>query len=136
MGVPISDPPAGCPSQLPLLPGTVTSAPQKAALSTTGHHPPQIGSAHSPTLSPEMKITNVIAGRMIRSGARDERNDPTRTAGTLPRMSDVVTENLTWPKASAPRAAASVSGTAWVRSVPNPAGLRQVLGTRTGGGRS
>ena len=41
-----------------------------------------------------MKITNVIAGRMIRSGARDERNDPTRTAGTLPRMSDVVTEEF------------------------------------------
>ena len=33
-------------------------------------------------------------------------------------MSEVVTENSTWPKASAPSAAATVRGTAWVRSVP------------------
>ena len=33
-------------------------------------------------------------------------------------MIDVVTENSTCPNASAPSAAARVSGTAWVRSVP------------------
>ena len=44
--------------------------------------------------------------------------DRISTAGTLPMTIDVVTENSTWPKASAPSAAASVSGTAWVRSVP------------------
>ena len=32
--------------------------------------------------------------------------------------SEAVTENTTWPKINAPAAAASVSGTAWVRSVP------------------
>ena len=40
------------------------------------------------------------------------------TAGTLPRINDPVTDSSTWPNASAPRAAARVSGTAWVRSVP------------------
>ena len=69
-------------------------------------------------LRPEAKITNVMAGRMYLSGARDDRKAPTRTAGTLPMMIDVVTESSTWPKASAPSAAAMVSGTAWVRSVP------------------
>ena len=33
-------------------------------------------------------------------------------------MSDVVTDSSTCPKANAPRAAAAVRGTAWVRSVP------------------
>ena len=33
-------------------------------------------------------------------------------------ISEVVTPKSTWPKASAPSAAAAVSGTAWVRSVP------------------
>ena len=33
-------------------------------------------------------------------------------------ISEVVTENSMWPKATAPRAAAAVRGTAWVRSVP------------------
>ena len=45
-------------------------------------------------------------------------SEPTRTAGTLPTTMDVVTANSTCPNASAPSAAASVSGTAWVRSVP------------------
>jgi hypothetical protein len=69
-------------------------------------------------LSPEAKITNVMAGRMYLSGALDEMNEPTITAGTLPMMIDVVTENSICPNARAPRAAAMVSGTAWVRSVP------------------
>jgi len=59
-----------------------------------------------------------MAGRMNRSGARDDSSEPTSTAGTLPRASDVVTDSSTWPKVRAPRAAARVSGTAWVRSVP------------------
>ena len=49
---------------------------------------------------------------------REEINEPAMTAGTLPMIIDVVTENSIWPKASAPSAAATVSGTAWVRSVP------------------
>ena len=55
-------------------------------------------------------MTNVMTGRMKRSGAREEMSEPTRTAGTLPMMIDVVTENSTCPKASAPSAAARVSG--------------------------
>ena len=69
-------------------------------------------------LRPEAKITNVMAGRMNRSGARDDSSEPTNTAGTLPSASDVVTDSSTWPKVKAPSAAASVRGTAWVRSVP------------------
>jgi hypothetical protein len=42
---------------------------------------------------PEAKITKVMAGRMYLSGAREEINDPTMTAGMLPIMIDVVTEN-------------------------------------------
>ena len=41
-------------------------------------------------------------GRMKRSGARDEMREPTSTAGTLPMMMDVVTENSMCPKARAP----------------------------------
>jgi hypothetical protein len=67
---------------------------------------------------PEASITKVMAGRMYRSGALDDSSDPISTAGTLPTITDVVTPNSTCPKASAPRAAAPVSGTAWVRSVP------------------
>jgi hypothetical protein len=67
---------------------------------------------------PDAKITKVMAGRMYRSGARDDSSDPISTAGTLPTITDAVTPNSTCPKASAPRAAAPVSGTAWVRSVP------------------
>ena len=63
-------------------------------------------------------MTKVMAGRMNRSGARDESSDPISTAGTLPTMINAVTPNSTCPKASAPRAAAAVSGTACVRSVP------------------
>ena len=48
----------------------------------------------------------------MRSGARDEMNEPTRTAGTLPKISEAVTGTAMWPKARAPRAAAMVSGTA------------------------
>jgi hypothetical protein len=44
-------------------------------------------------LRPEAKITKVMAGRMYLSGARDEMNEPTMTAGMLPMMIDVVTEN-------------------------------------------
>ena len=40
------------------------------------------------------------------------------TAGMLPMAREAVTGNSTWPKTSAPRAAARVRGTAWVRSVP------------------
>ena len=36
-------------------------------------------------LSPEAKITKVITGLMYLSGAREDRNDPTSTAGTLTR---------------------------------------------------
>ena len=61
-------------------------------------------------LRPEAKITKVMAGRMYLSGARDEMNEPTRTAGTLPMMIEVVTENSTCPKARAPRAAARSGG--------------------------
>jgi hypothetical protein len=60
----------------------------------------------------------VITGRMNLSGARDDRNDPISTAGMAPITIDVVTANWTLPNTSAPSAAASVSGTAWVRSVP------------------
>ena len=42
---------------------------------------------------PDAKITKVMTGRMKRSGALDEMSEPTRTAGTLPMMIDVVTEN-------------------------------------------
>ena len=69
-------------------------------------------------LRPEAKITKVMTGRMKRSGAREEMSEPTSTAGTLPMTSEVVTPNSTWPKARAPSAAARVSGTACVRSVP------------------
>jgi hypothetical protein len=68
--------------------------------------------------SPDAKMTNVMIGRMYRSGARDDRNDPISTAGTLPITIDAVTPNWTVPKTRAPSAAAAVSGTAWVRSVP------------------
>src|ERR1019366_59837 len=53
-------------------------------------------------------------------GAQDPAagREPTSTAGTLPRISDVATPNSMWPKANAPSAAATVSGTAWLRSVP------------------
>ena len=69
-------------------------------------------------LRPDAKMTNVMTGRMNRSGAREDRNDPMSTAGTLPTIIEVVTENSTWPKAKAPSAAAPVSGTACTRSVP------------------
>jgi hypothetical protein len=59
-----------------------------------------------------------MAGRMYLSGAREESSEPTSTAGTLPTMIDAVTPNSTCPNVSAPSAAAAVSGTAWVRSVP------------------
>ena len=59
-----------------------------------------------------------MAGLMYRSGAREESSEPISTAGTLPTMIDAVTPNSTCPKVSAPRAAAAVSGTACVRSVP------------------
>ncbi len=58
-------------------------------------------------LRPEARITKVMTGRMNLSGARDDSSDPTSTAGTLPMMIESVTPNSTWPKASAPRAAAS-----------------------------
>ncbi len=67
---------------------------------------------------PDAKITKVMAGLMYRSGARDESSEPISTAGTLPTMINAVTPNTTCPKVSAPRAAAAVSGTACVRSVP------------------
>ena len=60
-------------------------------------------------------------GLMYRSGAREEKNAPISTAGTAPRMIEAVTPNSTVPKISAPRAAAAVSGTACVRSVPTSA---------------
>jgi hypothetical protein len=63
-------------------------------------------------------MTNVMIGRMYRSGARDDRNEPISTAGTLPITIDAVTPNWTVPNTSAPSAAAAVSGTACVRSVP------------------
>src|SRR5437660_2865926 len=68
--------------------------------------------------SPEPKITNAITGLMYRSGTLEDSSEPTITAGTLPRISETVTPNSTWPKITAPSAAASVSGTAWVKSVP------------------
>ncbi len=63
-------------------------------------------------------MTNAITGRTKRSGTVEESIEPTSTAGTLPMISDAVTPNCTWPNTSAPSAAAAVSGTAWVRSVP------------------
>ena len=42
-------------------------------------------------LRPEAKMTKVIIGRTMRSGALEERKDPTSTAGTLPTMIEVVT---------------------------------------------
>lgn len=69
-------------------------------------------------LRPEAKITNVMAGRIQESGARDEKYAPTKTAGTDPMMMEPVTAKLTVPNASAPKAAATVSGTACARSVP------------------
>jgi hypothetical protein len=42
---------------------------------------------------PEARITKVMAGRMYLSGAREEMNEPAMTAGMLPMMIDVVTEN-------------------------------------------
>ena len=77
------------------------------------------GYVGTPTyFSPDAKITKVMAGRMYLSGAREESSEPISTAGTLPTMIDAVTPNSTCPNVSAPRAAAAVSGTAWVRSVP------------------
>jgi hypothetical protein len=69
-------------------------------------------------LRPEAKITKVITGLITLSGAREDSSDPARTAGTLPMTIEIVTPNWTDPKISAPAAAARVSGTAWVRSVP------------------
>jgi len=69
-------------------------------------------------LSPDAKMTKVMMGRITLSGAREDRNEPTRTAGMLPITIEAVTANWTCPNSSAPAAAARVSGTAWVRSVP------------------
>jgi hypothetical protein len=75
--------------------------------------------APTPTyFRPEAKITNVMTGLMYRSGARADSSEPASAAGTLPAAMETVTPNSTCPNIRAPRAAASVSGTAWVRSVP------------------
>ena len=82
----------------------------------------------SPTyLSPDAKITNVMAGRMYLSGALDEIYEPTITAGMLPMMIDVVTKNSTCPNARAPSAAAAVNGTAW-----GEVSAHQLIGTNHG----
>src|SRR5215472_2287010 len=69
-------------------------------------------------LRPDAKITKPMIGLMYLSGARDDKYEPISTAGTLPMTIDAVTPNSTCPNTSAPSAAAAVSGTAWVRSVP------------------
>ena len=55
-------------------------------------------------LSPDAKITKVITGLMYLSGAREDRNEPTSTAGTDPMMTAVVSPNCTCPNSSAPSA--------------------------------
>ena len=63
--------------------------------SEQGHtqDPAESGRSESHILQAEAKITEVMARRMYLSGALDEINEPTITAGTLPMMIDVVTEN-------------------------------------------
>src|ERR1022692_3482800 len=90
-----------------------------AAASSTAPMVQPSAAVPSPTyFSPEARITKVMTGLIKRSGARDDSSEPISTAGTLPTMMEAVTPNSTCPKASAPRAAAAVSGTACVRSVP------------------
>src|SRR5207253_10577815 len=88
---------------------TISQTTNPANSTPTRLHP----SALLPTpmyFSPEAKITNVMIGRMTRSGARDDNIEPTRTAGMLPMISDVVTPNETLPNVSAPSAAEAVNG--------------------------
>src|ERR1035437_7806893 len=99
--------------------GRIQTNQYPAAASSTAPMVQPSATVPSPTyFSPEARITKVMTGRMKRSGARDDSSEPISTAGTLPTMMEAVTPNSTCPKASAPRAAAAVSGTACVRSVP------------------
>jgi hypothetical protein len=95
-------------------PAQIEAAPRTSAQST---QPSAV--VPSPTyLRPDARMTKAMTGRTKRSEVREDRNAPTMTAGTLPITSEVVTEKTTCPKTSEPNAAAAVSGTAWVRSVP------------------
>src|SRR5690242_4441067 len=99
-------------ARAPLRHGCARASHAPAATSRTAHSAQPRAVVPTPTyFRPEAKITKVITGLMYRSGARDDRNEPTSTAGTLPSAIDAVTANSTWPKASAPSAAARVSGT-------------------------
>src|SRR5258708_8212024 len=103
----------------PLRHGCARASHTPTAASRTAHSAQPRAVVPTPTyFRPEAKITKVMTGLMYRSGAREDRKEPTRTAGTLPITIDAVTANSTWPNASAPSAAASVSGTASRRSVP------------------